>query len=83
MECKEIIQGRIPNGGFEGTVEIYVRFSGSAGGQIHKLINSVWNKEELPDQRKKSLIVPIHKKGDKTGCNNYRGISLLSTLYKI
>jgi hypothetical protein len=33
---------------------------------IHKLINSVWNKEELPDQWKESIIVPIHKKGDKT-----------------
>jgi hypothetical protein len=53
-----------------------------AGGKIllsaiHKLINSVWNKEELPDQWKESIIVPIHKKGDKTDCNNYRGISLL------
>jgi hypothetical protein len=42
-----------------------------AGGEIllsviHKLINSVWNKEELPDQWKESIIVPVHKKGDKT-----------------
>jgi hypothetical protein len=50
---------------------------------IHKLINSVWNKEELPDQWKESVIVPIHKKGDKTDCNNYRKITLLSTSYKI
>jgi hypothetical protein len=50
---------------------------------IHKLINSVWNKEELPDQWKESIIVPVHKMGDKTDCNNYRGMSLLSTSYKI
>jgi hypothetical protein len=37
----------------------------------------------MPDQLKESIIVPIHKTGDKTGCNNYRGISLLSTSYKI
>jgi hypothetical protein len=51
--------------------------------EIHKLINSVWNKEELPNQWKESIIVPIHKKGDKTDCNNYRGISLVLTSYKI
>jgi hypothetical protein len=50
---------------------------------IHKLITSIWNTEELPDQRKESIIVPGHKTGDKTDCNNYHGISLLSTLYKI
>jgi hypothetical protein len=50
---------------------------------IHKLINSIWNKEELPDQWKGSIIVPIHKKGDKSDCNSYRGISLLSTSYNI
>jgi hypothetical protein len=51
--------------------------------EIHKLVNSIWSKEELPDQRKESIIVPVHKKGDKTDCSNYRGISLLSTSYKM
>jgi hypothetical protein len=51
--------------------------------EIHKLIKLIWNKEELPHQWKESIVVPIHKKGDKTDCSNYRGISLLSTSYKI
>jgi hypothetical protein len=59
-----------------------------AGGEIlrykiHKQIISIWNKEKLPDQWKESIIVPVHKKGDKTDCSNYWGISLLSTSYKI
>jgi hypothetical protein len=29
--------------------------------EIHKLINSIWSKEELPDQWKESIIVSIHK----------------------
>jgi hypothetical protein len=51
--------------------------------EIHNLIKLIWNKEELPHQWKESIVVPIHKKGDKTDCSNYRGISLLSTSYKI
>jgi hypothetical protein len=37
---------------------------------IHKLIISVWNKKELPEGWKESIIVPIHKKEDETDCNN-------------
>jgi hypothetical protein len=45
-----------------------------AGGEtwmsvIHKLINAIWNQGELPDQRKESIMLPIHKKGHKTDCN--------------
>jgi hypothetical protein len=50
---------------------------------IHKLVNSVWNEKELPGQWKESIIAPVHKEGDKTGCNNYRWISLVSTSYSI
>jgi hypothetical protein len=49
---------------------------------IHKLIISIWNKEELPEEWKESIIVPIHRKRDKTDCNNYRGISLSPRTYK-
>ena len=50
---------------------------------IHKLIIAISNKEGLPGEWKESIIVRIHKKGDKTDCNNYKGISLLPTTYKI
>jgi hypothetical protein len=51
--------------------------------ESHKLINCIWNKEELPEKWKESIIVPIYKKGDKMDCSNYREISLLSTSYKV
>jgi hypothetical protein len=51
--------------------------------EIRKLINSVWNKEELPEKLKESVVVPVYNKGNKTDCSNCRGISLLPTTYRI
>jgi hypothetical protein len=39
--------------------------------EIHKIINSTWNKEEMPKQRKESITPPIYKKGDKTTIKAY------------
>ena len=50
--------------------------------EIHKLITCIWKTEKLPEGWKESIIVPIHKKRDKTDCNNYRGISLLPATYR-
>ena len=36
----------------------------------------------MPEEWKESIIVAIYRKGDKTDCSNYRGISLLPTTYK-
>jgi hypothetical protein len=83
----EIAIGKLKSYKSPGTDQIPAELI-KAGGEtlcsdIHKLICSIWNKEELPQQWKESIIVPIHKKDDKTDGNNYPGISLLSTAYKI
>jgi hypothetical protein len=49
--------------------------------KIHKLINSIWNNNELPQQWQENITVSIYEE-DKTDCTNYRQISLLSTSYK-
>jgi hypothetical protein len=33
--------------------------------EIHKLITSIWNKEEFPEEWKELIMVPIYKQGDK------------------
>jgi len=39
--------------------------------EIHELINSIWNKEELPRQWKELIIAPVCRYDDKTGCSRY------------
>ena len=37
----------------------------------------------MPKEWTMTIICLIHKKGDKTNCQNYRGLSLLSVIYKV
>src|ERR1700733_229235 len=50
---------------------------------LHTLYYQIYRSKECPKDWGKAIIVPIHKKGDKTECNNYRAISLLSIPGKV
>jgi hypothetical protein len=50
-----------------------IQAGGETCSEIYKLIKLIWNKELL-HQWKEPIMVPIHKKGDKTDCSNYQGI---------
>ena len=59
-----------------------------AGGMVaadwlHRVIEVAWAKGEVVNDWKKAVIVPLHKKGSKMVCSNYRGISLLSIPSKV
>lgn len=51
--------------------------------RIYNLILKIWQSETMPEKWKKGLIVPIHKKGSRSECANYRPITLLNVTYKL
>ena len=50
---------------------------------LSDIINLSFNQGVFPNLLKITNVIPIHKKGDKLDCNNYRPISLLSNISKI
>ena len=50
---------------------------------LSDMINMSFNQGICPNILKIANVIPIHKKGDKLDCNNYRPISLLSNISKI
>nr|CAI5834501.1 unnamed protein product [Callosobruchus analis] len=47
------------------------------------LINQIFISSKVPQQFKTAVVTPIHKKGDIKVINNYRPISIISSLAKI
>lgn len=52
-------------------------------GMLAVLLNEIWDKECLPDEMAIGRIVTLFKGGDVYDCGDYRGISLLSVVYKL
>jgi Reverse transcriptase (RNA-dependent DNA polymerase) len=51
--------------------------------QLYELVLKVWQTESMPDEWKVAVLCPLHKKGDRLKCENFRGIALLCTAYKL
>ena len=50
---------------------------------LQPLFNTIWDRRKIPDDWNKGVIIKIPKKGALSDCNNWRGITLLSTPSKI
>jgi hypothetical protein len=67
----EIAIGKLKSYESPGTDNISAELIKAGGetlySEIHRLISCIWNKEELPQQWKQSIIIRIFKKGVETG----------------
>jgi hypothetical protein len=51
---------------------------------LTKLFNPIFRSNKMPDEWRRSILVPIFKnKGDVQSCANYRGIKLMSHTMKL
>jgi len=46
-------------------------------------LNVYWIYGDIPEEWRTTIVIQIHKKGDRNNPDNYRGISLLNTGHKI
>ena len=73
--------GKAP-GGDGIPAEVWKHGGDNLFSRMHQLITNAWEVGSVPAWKDAS-IVTIYKKGDRTDCGNYRGISLLSIAGKI
>lgn len=50
---------------------------------VREICKKVWREERWPEEWKEGIIAPIVKKGEGEKIEEYRGVTLMSTLYKI
>ena len=79
---KELRNNKAPGG--DNICAELVKYGGDKLIQlIYESIKDVRRQEVMPKEWTMTVICPIHKKGDKTDCQIYRWISILSVIYKV
>ena len=82
LSIRQMKNGKAP--GVDGIPAEVLKHGGDElASRLHHLILLIWQTEEITSDLQDVDIVKIFKKGDKSECGNYRGISLLATVGKI
>ena len=50
---------------------------------LHSICQQIWKTQQWPQDRKRSVFIPIPKKGNAKECSNYRTVSLISHTSKV
>ena len=73
---KELKNNKAP--GADNVINEFLEYGCSeVRNKLLKIMNMIFEKGEAPIDFRKTLIKPLYKKGDKSECRNYRGISLV------
>ena len=71
------------SGGDGIPVELFQILKDDAVKVLHSICQQIWKTQQWPQDWKRSVFIPITKKGNAKECSNYRTISLISHASKV
>jgi len=88
LECEvkwalESITNHKASGGDGIPVELFQILKDDAVKVLHSICQQIWKTQQWPQDWKKSVFIPIPKKGNAKECSNYCTIALISHASKV
>ena len=88
LECEvkwalESITTNKASGGDGIPVELFQILKDDAVKVLHSLCQQIWKTQQWPQDWKRSVFIPIPKKGNPKECSNYHTIALISHTSKV
>ena len=71
------------SGGDRIPVELFQILKDDAVKVLHSIFQQIWKTQQWPQDWKRSVFIPIPKKGSAKGCSNYCTIALISHTTKV
>ena len=71
------------SGGDGIPVELFQILKDDAMKVLHSLCQQIWKTQQWPEDWKRSVFIPIPKKGNSKECSNYYTIALISHASKV
>ncbi|XP_072846195.2 transposon TX1 uncharacterized 149 kDa protein [Pogona vitticeps] len=79
----ESLSNNKASGGDGIPVELFKILKDDAVKVLHSICKQVWKTQQWPEDWKRSIYIPIPKKGSAKECSNYRTIALISHASKV
>jgi len=71
------------SGGDGFPVELFQILKDNAVKVLHSICQQIWKTQQGPQDRKRSVFIPVPKKVNAKECSNYRTIALISHARKV
>ena len=71
------------SGGDGIPIELFQILKDDAVKVLHPICQQIWTTQQWPQEWKRSVFIPIPKKGDAKECSNYQTIALISHATKV